>query len=119
MIASGYLNDKIIGCQVVMLDRLTNQAYLFFISKAHGHYKSGFPALLYHYIFTELRAEGFSMVDMIGANHSSIADFKSKFLPELHQFYEVRYVKNRVLLADATGKMKLAVKSLLKLLRLR
>ncbi|WP_207532164.1 hypothetical protein [Desertivirga arenae] len=97
LIFAGFLDGVMVAFDLVLEDSYESKAYMFFISKSYNHYQSGFPAFLYDYVFKKMKERGIEKVDLYGANIPEIAMFKSKFNPELENFYEVNYSRNRTL----------------------
>lgn len=114
VIINGMYDSKIAGSDILLIDRYQKHAYMFLISKSYSHYKSGFPALKYDYIFRYLKNMDIEKVDMFGANYSSIAEFKSKFNPELAEFFEVDYSIRRHLFNNLKSSAKKFIKRLIR-----
>lgn len=90
---NAYNNGVFISSIITITDKPGKKAYFPLIGTVDGHYKDGLAVKLYDYTLSELKSSGIDEVDLYGANMKSIARFKSKFNPELVQFYEVRYRK--------------------------
>lgn len=95
---NAYDKDVFLTSIVAIVDKTAKTAYLPLIGTADGHYNAGLPSLLYDYALTELKDTGIERVDLCGANIQSIAKYKSKFLPDLVQFFEVSYSKKSVVI---------------------
>ena len=115
VVFAGYYKDKLVACDLVLKDMNELKAYMFFISKSYGHYKSGFPAMMYDYVFKYFQEKGVNEVDMFGANIPEIALYKSKFTPELVDFFEVRYSFKRNIVEKNFKRVKSLIRRILHL----
>ena len=116
LIVNAYEGSNLVGSDVLLLDLNERKAYMFFISKSHGHYKGGLHAYLYNFIFSYLGNEGYKEIDMFGADYESISIYKSKFNPRLIHYYEVKYSKVPYLLDTGKKKIKLFLSRILQVL---
>lgn len=93
---NAYYDDKYITSILAIVD--SKLAYIPFVGKSDGHYNKDLHVFLYNYTFSKLKELNVLYVDLFGANIKSIARFKHKFYPTLHQFLEVSYERKSVIL---------------------
>ncbi|TKB96065.1 hypothetical protein [Pedobacter cryophilus] len=89
-----------LGSGIIILDSYSKSAGFLLSYVPKGELQSQVNAFLYVELHRWLKENGFLSFDYLGANNLRIADFKSRFNPELDSFFVVSYhrksLKNRL-----------------------
>lgn len=86
-----YFNEKLGGVGIVFLDQPQFQSGFLLSYGLKNERQSEINSMLYVSIHKWLSDNGFKQFDYFGANTLNIADFKSRFNPELKSYYVVNY----------------------------
>jgi hypothetical protein len=95
LLSMNVLDDKkkIVGSVIILLDKITSTGYLLFIESSKSSIQSEINAFLYIEVQKQLLIQNIKIFDYLGANIPSIANYKSRFNPELKPYYIVKYKK--------------------------
>jgi hypothetical protein len=99
-------NDANLGSGIVILDEYSKTAGFLLSHVPKGKYQSELNASLYIYIQLWLKDNGFVFFNYLGANTLSIAEFKSRFEPELVSYFQVSLSKYSALRGKLISKIK-------------
>ena len=80
-----------VGCAIILIDKLQNKAYLLLVQTKKGIITKEVNAFLYVETTKYLNTLGIEILDFMGANLKSIADFKQRFMPELTPYFLVEF----------------------------
>ena len=88
-----YFDEKLGGIGIVLLDQQKLQSGFLLSYGLNNERQSEINSILYVGIHKWLSENGFHQFDYFGANTINIADFKSRFNPELKTYFVVSYSK--------------------------
>ncbi|GAB1462827.1 GNAT family N-acetyltransferase [Pedobacter sp. UBA4863] len=109
-----YKDDELIASNLILLDEKFKIAYTLLLNKTSRINKDDVHSLLHDFFFTQLKEDGYSYVDLLGADMKNIASFKSRFKTDLKPHFLVRYNKRKVYIDNGVDKIKSLAKLILK-----
>ncbi|SOD11700.1 hypothetical protein [Pedobacter xixiisoli] len=103
-----YLDEKLLISDILLKDEEHHLIYEILKNSLKG--EDNIQSIAYHRLFQYYAKEGFSVIDLMGADMQSISKFKAGFNPTLTPHFVVKYswVKN------ATSKLKTSAKTIVK-----
>lgn len=110
---SCYDNGKLLLSNIVLVDENSKTAYTILLNKSSKADAKKPHAYLYHFIFSNLKTNGYEFVDLMGADMKSISIFKSRFGADLQNHYELSYSSSRHFKSTVKNKVKGLAKKVL------